>query len=66
MVDFKQKLRIGNGKELRQHTFVFTPNEMMTTGNDTLDTFCEQHHVLSIIFSQVDGKLVYVILYKEG
>lgn len=49
---------------LRQHTFVFEPADM-ENGNKALDEFCEKHNVLSIIFSESKGKLVYVMLYKK-
>lgn len=49
---------------LRQQTFVFDPAEM-DEGNVTLNKFCEAHHVLSIIFSESKGKLVYVLLYRK-
>lgn len=49
---------------LRQQTFVFDPAEMVE-GNVTLNEFCEAHHVLSIIFSESKGKLVYVLLYRK-
>lgn len=51
-------------KGVKQHTFVFYPGDMETQGNVILNNFCEQHTVLSILFSECSGLLVYVCLYK--
>ena len=57
------KRSIGGG--LRQHTFVFKLEDIEHDGNDTLDAFCEQHNVISIVFSESKGKLIYVIIVKD-
>ncbi len=49
---------------LRQHTFVFSLADMKKNANEVMNTFCAEHNVLSIIFSEVQGNLVYVIIYK--
>ena len=49
---------------LRQQTFIFSQAEMKEDGNDTVNSFCETHNVLSIVFSESKGNLVYVIIYK--
>ena len=49
---------------IRQHTFVFKPQDMERQGNIILENFCEQHTVLSILFSECADRLVYVCLYK--
>lgn len=52
-------------KGLRQHTFVFSLNDVkLGDANDTVNAFCETHDVLSIVFSESKGNLVYVIIYK--
>jgi hypothetical protein len=61
----KNAVRTSHNKGLRQHTFVFTPGDMEANGNDTLNAFCEAHNVLSIVFAESKGKLVYVLIYKE-
>lgn len=61
----KNAVRTTANKGLRQHTFVFTPGDMEINGNDTLNAFCETHNVLSIVFAESKGKLVYVLIYKE-
>lgn len=53
------------GGGLRQHTFVFKLEDIEHDGNDTLDAFCEQHNVISIVFSESKGKLIYVIIFKD-
>ena len=50
---------------LRQHTFVFKLDDIEQDGNDTLDAFCEKHNVISIVFSEAKGKLIYVLIYKD-
>ena len=51
---------------LRTHTFVFTVAEMRSgSGNATLGDFCDKHNVLSVVFSETKGNLVYVIIYKD-
>ena len=50
---------------LRQHTFVFKLDDIEQDGNDTLDDFCEVHNVISIVFSESKGKLIYVLIYKD-
>lgn len=51
---------------LRTHTFVFTIADMEHgSGNDTINDFCEKHNVLSVVFSESKGKLVYVLIYKD-
>ncbi len=59
----KGTLRPRNGG-LRQHTFIFSQAEMKEDGNDTINAFCDTHNVLSIVFSESKGNLVYVIIYK--
>lgn len=49
---------------LRQRTFVFSLAEMKADANDIINAFCEAHNVLSIVFSESKGNLVYVIIYK--
>ena len=50
---------------LRQHTFVFSLNDVkLGDANETVNAFCETHDVLSIVFSESKGNLVYVIIYK--
>lgn len=49
---------------LRQQTFVFTLADMKNDANETINAFCETHNVLSIVFSESKGNLVYVIIYK--
>lgn len=49
---------------LRQHTFVFTMADMKNDANETINAFCETHNVLSIVFSESKGNLVYVLIYK--
>lgn len=52
-------------KGLRQHTFVFSLTDVkFGEANDTVNAFCEKHDVLSIVFSESKGNLVYVIIYK--
>lgn len=52
-------------KGLRQHTFVFSLHDVkLGDANDTVNAFCETHDVLSIVFSESKGNLVYVIIYK--
>ena len=52
-------------KGLRQHTFVFSLHDAkFGDANDTVNAFCETHDVLSIVFSESRGNLVYVIIYK--
>lgn len=52
-------------KGLRQHTFVFSLTDVkFGEANDTVNAFCETHDVLSIVFSESKGNLVYVIIYK--
>ena len=50
---------------LRQHTFVFKLDEIEQDGNEKLDEFCEAHNVISIVFSESKGKLIYVIIFKD-
>lgn len=50
---------------IKQQTFVFTPEDMTRQGNLVLQGFCEQHTVLSILFAECAGRLVYVCLYKQ-
>lgn len=50
---------------IRQHTFVFSLTDAKVgDANDTINAFCETHNVLSIVFSESKGNLVYVIIYK--
>ncbi|MBQ8969154.1 MAG: hypothetical protein IJ064_05430 [Bacteroidaceae bacterium] len=49
---------------LRQQTFVFSLADMRNDANETINAFCETHNVLSIVFSESKGNLVYVIIYK--
>ena len=52
-------------KGLRQQTFVFSLHDAkFGDANDTVNAFCETHDVLSIVFSESRGNLVYVIIYK--
>lgn len=52
-------------KGLRQQTFVFSLHDVkLGDANDTVNAFCETHDVLSIVFSESRGNLVYVIIYK--
>ena len=60
---YKGTLKPKNGG-LRQQTFVFTLADMKNDANDTINAFCEMHNVLSIVFSESKGNLVYVIIYK--
>lgn len=50
---------------VKQHTFVFRPEDMERQGNVILSNFCEQHTVLTILFSECAGRLVYVCLFKQ-
>ena len=51
---------------LRASTFVFSIADMEHgSGNATIDDFCENHNVLSVVFSESKGKLVYVLIYKD-
>jgi hypothetical protein len=49
---------------LHQHTFVFKLEEIEHC-NDTLDAFCDAHNVISIVFSESKGKLVYCFIFKD-
>lgn len=52
-------------KRLRQQTFVFSLYDTkFGDANETINAFCETHDVLSIVFSESKGNLVYVIIYK--
>ncbi len=51
-------------KGIHQKTFVWKPSDIETIGNRTMDAFCENHHILSILFNVCDGRLVYVMLFK--
>jgi hypothetical protein len=51
---------------LRTRTFVFAISDMETgSGNSTLEAFCEAHNVLSVVFNESKGKLIYVLIYKD-
>ena len=50
---------------IRQHTFVFKPYDMEQYGNTILESFCEQHTVMSILFSGCADRLVYVLIYRN-
>ena len=61
----KKSLRPQKGG-LRTRTFVFPISEMENgSGNDTLEAFCEAHNVLSVVFNESKGKLIYVLIYKD-
>lgn len=52
-------------KGLRQQTFVFSLHDAkFGNANENINAFCETHDVLSIVFSESKGNLVYVIIYK--
>ncbi len=51
---------------LRTRTFVFSITDMENgSGNDSLDAFCEAHNVLSVVFNESKGKLIYVLIYRD-
>lgn len=60
-----QAVKRSMGGGLRQHTFVFKLEDIEHDGNDTFDAFCEAHNVISIVFSESKGKLIYVIIFKD-
>lgn len=50
---------------VHQYTFTFTLEEVADgSANNVLEDFCNEHNVLSIVFSAVKNKLVYFLVYK--
>ena len=65
------KIKQGVAREVIEKYTVYSPETAVEmakavkkNANEVMNTFCAEHNVLSIIFSEVQGNLVYVIIYK--